>query len=145
MRVTQTSSVTRFRMQPETPPVETTGTATITSILGGRFVSEENTGSMMNHPQSGLRIYGYNNGTETYEGVWVYSLSTAIMTLVGSSDDDGKTIEFTAKFDETTGRLQNLYVVLREIDANQFVVELRTRPRKEICGSVLETTYIRAE
>src|SRR5439155_25747718 len=89
------TTVAKFAAKPGDPAQESRGTAKLTSVLGGRFVHEENSGSLLGQPNSGLRLYGYNDASGHYEGMWVYTGSTGIMTLTGTSTDDGKTINWT--------------------------------------------------
>src|SRR5262249_20210310 len=94
-------------------PLVSDGVSAIRSEMGGRFLVEHNNGSYMNEPYTGVRIYGYNNGSKQYEGVWTYSGSTAIMQLSGDSKDGGKSIEFTANFrDDVTGQPMKMSVTL---------------------------------
>jgi hypothetical protein len=137
------TTVSRFIFKPGTPAQETTGTARITSILGGRFLSEEHSGTMLGQPVSGLHLTGYNNATGQYEASWVYTGSTAIMTLVGSSKDDGKTIEYTGSFEQQKGNRTTLFVAFHQVNENSFVVELSAKNPDGSKGPTLETTYTR--
>lgn len=122
---------------------ESTGTAKITSALGGRFLLEENSGSMFGNPTSGLRLLGYNVAAKQYEGAWTYSGSTAVMTLVGTSKDDGKTIECSASYDAAPGAKQSFRAIYRELDDDRFSVELRSIGPDGKDGASFVTTYSR--
>jgi hypothetical protein len=136
------TTVTKFYVQPGATPSESDGTAKITSVLDGRFLMEENTGNMFGQPLKGLRYYGYNNGSKQYEGIWTYTRSTGIMTLTGKSSDDGKTINWTATYDDPRGK-QTLYVVSRQLDDDHLVVELIAKNPDGKNGPTIETTYTR--
>ena len=76
------SFVTKFVSSEGAAP-ETTGEATFTSLLGGRFLLQEEKGSMFGQPFETRKTYGYNAGTKRYEGLWIYTGSTAMMALSG--------------------------------------------------------------
>jgi hypothetical protein len=122
---------------------ESHGTAKITSALEGRFLLEENTGTFFGRPIQGMRLLGYNNASKKYEGIWTYTMSTGIMTLVGTSEDDGKTIKLTATYDGPMGEKQTLHVVTHDVDDDHFVVELVAKNPDGNKGASLETTYSR--
>jgi hypothetical protein len=137
------TTVTRFRPQPDADAQESKGKARITSVLGGRFLSEENSGTMLGQPFTGMRLIGYNNGTGKYEATWTYTGSTAQMRLVGTSKDDGKTIQWTATVDTGKGGKMTLYVVTKHMDDDHFSYELYTKMEHGKKGASFETTYTR--
>jgi hypothetical protein len=134
------TTVAKFTPQPGAPAMESKGTAKITVILEGRFLSEENTGSMVGVPLRGLRLTGYNSGTRQYEGCWLYTMATGIMSLTGTSKDEGRTIDWVATYTDPQGQKQTLHILNRHLDDDHFVVVLKTPNEK---GPVLETTYSR--
>ena len=142
-RIGNYKTSTKFTMQPGGPATETSGTAKITAALGGRFLIEESSGSLMGQPTSGLRLIGYNNETKQYEECWTYTMSTAILTLTGTSSDDGKTITLKGSFAGEGGARQNLKVITRQLDADHFVVELIGDSGDGNTGPLLATTYTR--
>jgi hypothetical protein len=137
------TTVTKFRFKPGAKPMESKGTAKITTALDGRFLLEQNTGTMFGQPFKGLRLMGYNNGKKQYEASWTYSMSTAIMRLNGTSADDGKTIDWTGTFTNEKGEKQTLFVQTRKIDDDKFVVELFAKTPEGKRGPTSETTYTR--
>jgi uncharacterized protein DUF1579 len=136
------TTVTKFYMQAGTPAAESTGTARITSVLDGRFLNEEDTGTFMGQPMKSLRILGYNNASKRYEAVWTYTMSTAMMTLGGESPDGGKTIKLTGTFDDV-GAKRNLDVVIRLMDDSHFEVSLVGKMPDGSPGPTMVTTYAR--
>jgi hypothetical protein len=134
---------TQFRPAPGAPPLESSGTAMITTILDGRFLREENAGTTMGQPYFGMRLIGYNNGSKRYEGIWTYTMSTAMMSLSGGSADGGKTIDFTATFDNEVGKRETFQIVQRRLDDDRFVVELKAKSPDGGEGPSLTTTYTR--
>lgn len=134
---------TRMWPQPGGTPMETEGSARLSTVLGGRFLLEESPLAVSGQPLSGMRLWGYNNGSKRYEAIWIYDQSTAVMTMTGTSTDGGATVHFTAKFDNEVGGTDELEVVRREIDADHFVVELIGEAADGRKGPMLETTYTR--
>jgi hypothetical protein len=127
----------------DAPPIKSTGKATLSAILDGRFLMEQNTGDAPDpgesKPTAGLRLYGYNSAADRYEGVWTYTGSTAIMNLHGTSKDGGKTLDLAATFAESAGKSMDLRVTIQFQDDDHFSVDL-------IAGEsahVLKTVYTR--
>jgi hypothetical protein len=122
------------------PPQESEGTTRFSTILEGRFLVEEDHGRFIDQPSSGFRIFGYNNGSGQYEATWFYTMSTATLSMTGHSRDGGKTIEYAAPFEESPKRIKRLFVKIRNVGEDQFVIELSGElpddPR-------VETTYTR--
>ena len=142
-RIGNYKTATRFTMQPGGPATESSGTAKITGVLGRRFLLEENSGTFMGEASAGLRLMGYNNATKQYEACWTYTMSTAILTLTGTSSDNGKTVNLKGSFVGEGGASQNLKVITRQLDADHFVVELIGETPDGKDGPVLSTTYTR--
>ena len=96
-------------MDPSQPPMEATGTAKNTMILGGRFLQDELESTMMGMPMQGLGITGYNNTTGQIEFTWMDNMGT--MMMMGAGTIEGKTMTlFSTYMDpmmqkETTSRL----------------------------------------
>ena len=142
-RIGNYKTSTKFAMQAGGPATESSGTAKITAALGGRFLLEENSGTFMGEASAGLRLMGYNNATNQYEACWTYTMSTAILTLAGTSSDNGKTINLKGSFTGEGGARQTLKVITRQLDADHFVVELIGETPDGKDGPVLSTTYTR--
>jgi hypothetical protein len=137
------STVTKSWTQPGAAPIESKGTARISVILGGRFIQEENDGESMGFPYEGVRVTGYNNAAQKYEATWYYTGSTATMNLTGTSKDNGKTIAWIATFEDQKGLRISLQVTTTLVNANTFVVDLRSRTPQGQEGPRFETTYTR--
>jgi len=137
------TTVTKFFMQAGAPAAESTGSARISSALDGRFINEEDSGTFMGQPMKGFKILGYNNASKRYEGIWTYTMSTAMMTLGGESADGGKTIKLTGMFDDAGGAKQSLEVLMKLIDDSHFEVSLSARTPDGSAGPTLITTYTR--
>jgi hypothetical protein len=131
---------TKFEM-PGAPASESMGTAKITAVLDGRFLLEENTGTSMGMPIAGMRLYGYNNAAKKYEAVWVYTMSTGTLPLTGTSNDDGKTVNYTGTVDNGSGGKETLNITVHQVDDDHFLVRLSAEGPG--AGAVLEETYTR--
>jgi len=120
---------------------EWSGTSKISVILGGRFVLEENQDTVMGRPVEGTRIWGYNNSTKQYEAAWMYTMSTAITRLTGTSTDGGKIIDYTSTSAEAGGT--QLHARVRQIDDDHFVITLSAPGADGKDAPFQETTYTR--
>ena len=142
-RAGEYTTLTKFSMQPGGPATESTGTAKITVIVDGRFLLEENAGLFMGQQTKGSRIWGYENSTKQYESVWMYTGSTGIMKLTGTSTDGGKTVNFVAVFNDDNGVKQTFEAASRQIDDDHFVVSLYAKGPDGSRGPTFDTTYTR--
>jgi hypothetical protein len=133
----------KFRANPDDEPMVSKGTAKIKSVLDGRFLLEEDTGSLFGQAFKGLRLIGYNSATKRYEASWTYSRSNAIMTMTGASKGKGKPIEWKASYTDEKGQKKTLYVITRLMDADKFVAELFDKTADGKKGTTVETTYMR--
>lgn len=129
---------------PGVEPQESTGAAKLKAILGGRFLEEENSGDSFGTPYSGLRLYGYNNGSKQYEAIWIYNGSTAFLVLDGASENNGRTVRYSGAFLGPGGVRQTLRVAVTQQDDDHFVVRLLGEAPGG-ATSTLETTYTRVK
>lgn len=80
-------------MGPGAEPVLSECTATIKSIMDGRFVRCEISGDMPGMgPFNGFGIYGFDNVTQQYVTAWIDNCGTGIMNGTGELSADGKTM-----------------------------------------------------
>src|SRR5262245_7586199 len=135
------TTVTRFTMKAGDKPMESAGTAKITSVLGGRFLQEEGTGTMFNQPFKTVKFSGYNSGAERFEATWMYTGSTSIMSLTGTSSDGGKTINWVGTYEEKEGQKNTLYVETKHLGKDQIVVDMYSKNPDGSRGPSMETTY----
>jgi hypothetical protein len=136
------TTTTKMWMQANGEPTESHGKAKLQMVLGGRFLHEESTGSMMGRPYDAVRILGYNNANKRYEGIWSYTMSTGLMTLHGTSKDDGKTIDWQTSFTDTRGQ-NEMQAITRFVDEDHLVMELIAKMPDGSPGPRFETTYTR--
>lgn len=143
-RVGNWTTATQMRMGPAQPAMQTIGTAKITSILEGRFIQEEAAGTMSGMPFTSTRITGYNNGSKHYESMWVYTHGTNMLLANGTSKDDGKTIDWTASFDNEIGVKETVDIHTNNIDDDHFSVTLHGK-HPDGTEITMETAYTRAK
>lgn len=137
------TTVSKFYVQPGAPAMESTGEAKLSMTLDGRFLVEDNSGTFMNQPLKGFRLLGYNNASKQYEGVWTYTMSTAIMTLNGTAADRGRTINLAASFNGVGAAKEKLVVIMRLNDDDHFEVELSGKTPVGKPGPRQVTAYAR--
>jgi hypothetical protein len=133
----------KMMLKPGAPGEETTGTSRIIAVLGGRFLQQEDAGTMLGQPFTSIHLDGYDNATKKYQANWVYTGSTGMMSLTGTSKDGGKTIEYAATFENEQGTKETMTVTTRIIDDDHFVIELTAKTPDGGKGPTLETTYTR--
>ena len=125
------------------PPIESRGEARVASILDGRFIELVEHGDI-SHPFEARKLWGYNVPAARYEGVWTYSGSTAMSTLIGRSLDGGRTIVFDAAYAVgADASPQHFEVVLEEIDARSFSIRVSHGSGDGAAKGSLKTTYTR--
>jgi len=69
---------------PGTKPLESTGTSIFKSVLGGNWIMEEHTGTMMGMPYKGVGMMGYDNYKNLYVGTWFSNMGTEMLQMAGA-------------------------------------------------------------
>jgi Protein of unknown function (DUF1579) len=117
------STITMY-MEPG-KPTENKGTSTFETIMDGRYLMEKADGNFMGMPFHGMGVYGYDNAMKKYVSTWVDSMGTGIMRGVGTSDDGGKTINWTSKaVDPMTGKETDYRSAMHQISPDQYHFEM---------------------
>jgi Protein of unknown function (DUF1579) len=110
---------------PGQPPQVSTGTSRNTSILGGRWIQQEFTGSSMGMPFTGIGYTGYDNIKKQYVGTWMDSMTTSMMVSTGAAGSDPNTYEFTSSMDDPmSGKTMQLKEKMTVVDANHQTWEM---------------------
>lgn len=133
--------IIKFVGQNDAAP--STGTAKIAVVLGGKFILEESSDSVFGRPVEGMRIYGYDDAAKQYEMVRMYTMSTAITMMKGTSSDGGKTIDFTGETETSRAGKTTLHAQFRRMSDDQFVVTLSTVGADGKSSPFQETDYTR--
>jgi hypothetical protein len=135
----------RSWMNPEEPPMESTGTCEQKMILDGRFLQQEFSGQMMGKPFKGIGFTGYDNHTGKYVSTWMDSMGTAIMLFEGTAGEDGKTITQKSRYDDPIQGPMEYRSVIRIMDANNFEFEMYGTDRTGQEEKMMEMTYTRKQ
>ncbi|RJR41333.1 MAG: DUF1579 domain-containing protein [Desulfobacteraceae bacterium] len=130
-------------MEPDKPPMESSGTSEDKMVLGDRFLQQDFTGDMMGAPFSGIGFSGYDNHTRKYISTWMDSMGTAIMYFEGSAEEDGKTITQHSSYDDPIKGPMKWRTVTRFVDDDTHVFEMYSRDMSGKEEKMLEITYTR--
>jgi len=134
---------TKEWMEPNKPPVESTGSAEMKILLDGRFLQQELTGQMMGKPFSGIEITAYDNVLKRYVTSWMSTMGTGIFTMEGTASTDGKTITLKGQHAEPGGGYMKHRAIWKIVDNNTQTFDMYgTHPGgKE--WKMMEMTYTR--
>lgn len=135
--------VTKIRTEPDQDPEVSQGSAELSTILDGRFLKEERTGTMHGEPTHYLKHYGFNNATGRYEAIWTFNRSTAILFLTGEPDDEGKTISWSGSYEDPDRGKVLIEAATRLPSTGHFILEVYGRGPDGIRFTVQETSYHR--
>jgi hypothetical protein len=126
------------------PPMESTGTATNTMTMEGRFLQGTFKGFMMGTNFEGFSITAYDNTAGQYQSVWLDNMGTMLMYATGSYDPATKTMTMRTEMNDLVDPSVKVGVreVITIVDADTHRMEMfETRAGKESKG--LEITYTR--
>jgi hypothetical protein len=110
---------------PDSLPSISKGTSQKSMVLGGRYLKEEFKGEMMGQPFLGTGYTAYDNLKKKFIETWIDNMGTAISTMEGTLDEEGKVLTLSGKMDDPmTGETdKEVKYVLRIIDKNKHVFE----------------------
>ncbi len=137
---------TKMWTDPAAPPTESTGTASYTTLLGGRFIQGEYRGNMMGMPFEGLGITGYDNVSQQFQASWIDNMGTMLMYMTGHYDPSAKSFTFTGQMDDfmKPGTKVKVREVIRVPSSDSQVMEwYEVRGGKET--KTMEITYTRKQ
>lgn len=132
-------------MEPDKPPMESSGTAEQKMILGGRYLRQEYAGDMAGTPYTGINILGYNNHTKKYESVWIDTMGTGVFYFVGTASKDGRTITQKCTYDDPVRGPAVWRTVTRIKDDNTIEFEMFLIPKGKKEEKMMEMTISRKE
>lgn len=119
------------------------GTARIETILGGVFIAIHESGTMMGEAFESMKVFGFNNAAGIYESTWMYTGSTAMLRMRGTSEDGGVITVYQAQYATTSEENQRFLVTMSLRGPDRFVVGLAALMPDGSAGPALETTYTR--
>ena len=85
-------------------------------ILGGRYLEQRFTSTMMGQPFEGYGLNGYDNATRRYWFIWVDNMSTGMMSGWGDMDEPGKVLTTTSTTTGPDGKPMDMKSVTRFMD-----------------------------
>ncbi len=143
-RVGKWNVIMKSWMTPDQPPMESTGTADVKSVLGDRFIQTNFSGTVMGKPFNGIGVTGYDNTKKKFVASWIDSMSTGMMRMEGTADPSGKVITTQGvSLDPMTGKETRTRIVERWEGDNKIVEEFyEKRGPKET--KTMEITYVRS-
>ena len=127
---------------PGAPPDVNAGEMKCTWVLGGRWLRQEWTGTMMGQPHVGIGYWGYDVQGKAFAGLWMDSMGTAWMTTSGSHDAAAHTWTMTGTFKDPIGNTWKQRQVIGVKNADENWIELHhTGPDgKEALAGKIEYT-----
>jgi Protein of unknown function (DUF1579). len=134
---------TKEWMEPNKPPVESTGSAEMKMLLDGRFLQQELTGQMMGQPFSGIEITAYDNLLKRYVTSWMSTMGTGIFTMEGTASTDGKTITLKGQHAEPGGGYMKHRAIWKIVDNNTQTFDMYGAHPGEKEWKMMEMTYTR--
>jgi len=136
---------TKEWMEANKPPMESSGSVEMKTLLDGRFLQQEFTGEMMGQPYSGIGISGYDNLRKRYVSTWMDSMGTGIFRMEGTAGDDGKTITLKGQHDVPGGGHMTHRAVWKLVDANTQTFEMYGTHGHGKEMKMMEITYMRKQ
>jgi hypothetical protein len=113
-----------FWMAPGGEAQQATSTSTVEAILGGRYLSEEMTGTMMGMPFEGRGTFGFDNAKDQHFMTWVDNMGTGLMVGWGVPEGENKVAYSGTFVDPATGDDKPFRTVVTEVDANHMIMEM---------------------
>ena len=114
-----------FWMDPAGPPMQNTSTCENNMIMEGRYQESRHIAMMNNMPFEGTGLLGYDNAKKVFVSTWVDNMGTGITYLVGTWDENNKTIHFTGtEVDPVDGKDHKVRQELKFVDSNNQMLEM---------------------
>jgi len=133
--------------KPGAPPMVSEGVSENTWVLGGRFVEQRFTGTMMGAPFEGIGYSGYDNVKKQYWGTWIDNMATGYMRTTGAPAAGGQVWNFdSVASDPMTGKDMKTKEKMYVKSADEFVWEMWSATPGGKPGSMykaLEIVYTR--
>jgi hypothetical protein len=126
------SYTVKMWMDPSGKPTESTGTATRKSVMEGRYISGDYSGSfkmpgpdgkMQNMDFKGMSLDGYDNVKKKFVSGWVDNMGTGIYVTEGDYDASAKTITYIGQFEMMPGMKTKVREVIKLTDATHMSME----------------------
>src|SRR5262245_46680531 len=107
-------------------PTRTTmdGTASITMILGDRYLRQEFRGTFMGSPYEGRGVIGYDNATKEFVSVFIDNQRTGFLLGKGVETTPGKVWTFESSFNGPGGMAMKSKEVLTKVSDKELTYEV---------------------
>ena len=136
---------TKEWIEPNKPPVDSTGSAEMKMLLDGRFLQQELTGQMMGQPFSGIEITAYDNLLNHYVTTWLSTMGTGIFMMEGTASADGKTITLKGQHAEPGGGYMKHHAIWTIVDSNTQRFDMYGTHHGGKEWKMMEITYTRKQ
>jgi hypothetical protein len=131
-------------MAPDQPPMESTGTAEFTQILGGRYLRQDYNSEFMGMPYQGFAISGYDNARKVHVDYWFDSMGTDAYVSEGNWDAAGTTYTSQGEhLNPVTGVTEGMKNVITRESGGQFVFTMYALMPDGSFVKSMELTYTR--
>ena len=107
---------TKMWMYPGAEPMESTATAKVSMILGGRYQRMEYAGDFMGMPFEGLNFVAFDNATKEYISTWIDSMGTGLSVMRGKPVDAHKVVLHGTMVDPSGGEVRMRQVLVSAAD-----------------------------
>jgi len=110
---------------PNSEPMESTGTSVAKAVMGGRYVITEHTGKMMmpgadgamtETEFKGMAVEGYDNVKKKFVSSWIDNMGTGIMMSEGTYDSSKKAFTYLSEYSMIPGVTTKIREVITVID-----------------------------
>src|SRR5215475_11239908 len=118
------TTTTQSWMEPNKPPMDSTGACDYTVLLGGRDVQQGCTGEMMGQPFTGIGVHGYDHVSQKYVTTWIDSMGTGIVVMDGTASPDGKAITLTGSHPDPFEGVMQHRAIWTLVDAKTQTFEM---------------------
>lgn len=101
------NTTTRLWMAgPDAAPTEEAGTAKFELLMGGRYLKQTWSGTMMGMPVEGIGYNGFDNNRKLFVSIWMDTMSTGFLKITGNLSKDGRMLTQVGEMDEVmTGEI----------------------------------------
>lgn len=136
----------KFFISPAKDPVTSNGVMVRRMILDGNFLLESFQGSFAGKTYTGLGIVGYDSAKKQYVSHWCDSMSTTMMMLHGTYDEEKKTFTNVGEDTDPSGKKLKTRDVLKLVSADEQSFEMfRQADGSPAEVKVMEITYTRTK
>lgn len=127
---------------PKAPAQVSEGVSENRMIMGGRYLEQRFTGSMLGQPFEGVGYSGYDNVKKQWWGTWFDNSSTSLMVSWSPKNGDGTTMDGTVS-DPMTGKDVKVKSKIIMKSADEHVFEMWGPDKGGKSYKMMEIVYTR--